>query len=42
MRYIARADTEKGERMSVLVPMSEQAKAQASEDLEDIDAGKIY
>jgi transcriptional regulator with GAF, ATPase, and Fis domain len=36
MRYIARANSEKGERMSVLVPMSTEAKAQAAEDLEDI------
>ena len=37
MRYIARANSEKGERMSVLVPMSTEAKAQAAEDLEDIN-----
>jgi len=37
MRYIARANSEKGDRMSVLVPMSTEAKAQAAEDLEDIN-----
>jgi transcriptional regulator with GAF, ATPase, and Fis domain len=37
MRYIARANSEKGERMSVLVPMSTEAKALAAEDLEDIN-----
>ena len=36
MRYIARADPEKGERMSILVPMSAEAKAKAADDLEDI------
>ena len=35
MRYIARANTEKGERMNILVPMSAQAKAKAAEDLQD-------
>ncbi|NNL77681.1 MAG: sigma 54-interacting transcriptional regulator [Desulfobacterales bacterium] len=36
MRYIARANPERGERMNILVPMSSQAKAQAAEDLKDI------
>jgi transcriptional regulator with GAF, ATPase, and Fis domain len=36
MRYIARANIEKGERMNILVPMSSPAKAQAAEDLQDI------
>jgi transcriptional regulator with GAF, ATPase, and Fis domain len=36
MRYIARANSEKGERMSVLVPMSTEAKTQAAGDREDI------
>ena len=36
MRYIARANPEKGERMNLLVPMSSQAKAQAAEDLQAI------
>ena len=36
MRYIARANPEKGERMNLLVPMSSQAKAQAADDLQDI------
>jgi len=37
MRYIARADTEKGERMNILVPMSAEAKARAAEDLQGIN-----
>ena len=37
MRYIARANLEEGERMSVLVPMSTEAKAWAAEDLGDIN-----
>ena len=36
MRYIARADPKKGERMNILVPISAQAKAKAAEDLKDI------
>ena len=36
MRYVARANAEKGERMNVLVPMSAQAKTQAAEDLEEL------
>lgn len=36
MRYIARANLKKGERMNILVPMSSQAKSQAIEDLQDI------
>ena len=36
MRYIARADPEKGERMSMLVSMSAEAKAQAVKDMKEI------
>ena len=40
MRYIARANPEKGERMNALVPMSAEAKAKAAENLRDIDIGQ--
>jgi formate hydrogenlyase transcriptional activator len=40
MRYIARADPEKGERMSAIVPVSAEAKAKAAEDLQDIEIGQ--
>ena len=36
MRYIARADSEKGELMSILVPMSAEAKAKAASDMKEI------
>ena len=36
IRYIARADTEKGERMDTLVPVSSEAMARAAENLENI------
>ena len=36
MRYIARADPEKGERMNILVPMSAEAKATAAMDMKEI------
>jgi formate hydrogenlyase transcriptional activator len=42
MRYIARANPEKGERMNALVPMSAEAKAKAAEDLKDIDIGQRH
>ena len=35
MRYIARADLEKGERMSILVPMSAEAKAEAAVNMKE-------
>ena len=37
MRYIARANPEKGERMNILVPVSAEAKAKAAEDLRGIE-----
>jgi transcriptional regulator with GAF, ATPase, and Fis domain len=40
MRFIARANPEKGERMNVLVPVSAEAKAKAAENLKDIDIGQ--
>ena len=36
IRYIARADTQKGERMDTLVPVSSEAMARAAENLEKI------
>jgi len=36
MRYIARADSEKGERMNILVSMSAEAKAKAAQDMKEI------
>ncbi len=40
MRFIARANPEKGERMNALVPVSAEAKAKAAENLKDIDIGQ--
>jgi len=36
MRFIARADPEKGERMNILLPMSAEAKKQAAADMKEI------
>jgi len=40
MRFIARANPEKGERMNALLPVSAEAKAKAAENLNDIDIGQ--
>jgi transcriptional regulator with GAF, ATPase, and Fis domain len=40
MRFIARANPEKGERLNALVPMSADAKAKAVENLKDIAMGQ--
>ncbi len=36
MRYVARADTKRGERMNVLVPLSTEAKAQAEANVRQV------
>ena len=36
MRFIARADSQKGEPLNILVPMSEEARAKAAVDMKEI------